>query len=1149
MSGVRTIPDVVRQRQTEASDPDVSAFVAANAGSGKTHVLAQRVIRLLLDGVDPAKILCITFTKAAAANMANRVFERLKTWTALDDVALDQAMRDIGIGHIDAARRARARRLFAETLETPGGLKVQTIHAFCTRLLHQFPFEANVAARFTVLDDRTQHDLLDRATLSILLEAAARPDSTIGRALAAAMTAAADTTFRDVVREAIARHDDILRWIAAAGGIDAAIAELARTLGIDPADTLTQVETDMVDGPILPPSEWPAVAALCGASTASDQNQCARLTRAAAASGAERVEAYQSVFVTAQLEQRKSIITAALAKKYPDLAQRLADEQNRILDLLNRRRAVLCRDRTGALLTVAADVLARYRRDKDRRGMLDYDDLIDKALAMLSSVNPSWVHYKLDLGIDHLLIDEAQDTSPKQWAVISRLVAEFAAGAGARTSKRTIFAVGDEKQSIFSFQGAVPREFDAMRRTFAAAFAPPELGWRYVRFLHSFRSGANVLGAVDRVFSDEEIYVSVTPDDAGVPPHEALPGTPPGLVEIWEPIKADEKREIEGWEAPFDALAETSPQVRLAQQIAATIRAWTARGIRAGDVLILVRQRGPLFETIIRALKDMGIAVAGADRLKLTEHIAIVDLMALADALLLPDDDLSLAIALKSPLFGLNDDQLFALARNRPGTLRAALHARAGDDLAFAAAAARLDRCATAARSQTPFSFYAWLIGPDGGRAAMLARLGSEAADALDEFLELALDYERREAPSLQGFLAWLRAAEVEIKRDMDIARDEVRVMTVHGAKGLEAPNVILADTMTPPAGAYPPRLLALPAAEAAPGTPDRIVWAGARATDVAPVAAARDRALIAAEDEYRRLLYVAMTRAANRLVVCGAEGVRRRPKACWYDLVRDALAPDLVEEPADAGDGTVLRYRRIAAATTEAAAPPRERAEHAIDLPRWLNSAIVAAPAQARAITPSAAHDGTATRALGIAGSGEGLAAALARGQLIHRLMQSLPDIVPERRAEAGERYLARAGAMFSAAERDRFLAEVLAVLADRRFAPLFAPGSRAEVPIVGRISRGARPSLAVSGQVDRLIVTPDAALIADYKTNQPAPRRPQDVPPAYVTQLALYRAVLTKLYRDRPVRAALVWTDVPDLLELSPQVLDGALAHLTSA
>jgi ATP-dependent helicase/nuclease subunit A len=1138
MTTPRTIPDAVARAQIAASDPDVSAWVAANAGSGKTHVLAQRVIRLLLAGVDPARILCITFTKAAAANMANRVFDRLAEWTAFDDYALDDAMRKIGVGTIDAGLRARARQLFALALETPGGLKVQTIHAFCAHLLHLFPFEAHVAARFSVLDEAAETQLLDQLCLAVLLDAAARPESPRGRALTIAIAAAADQTFRDLLGEVISERDKLTAWIEAMGGVEGAIAQLSRALGVGPGDNLERVEAEIVDGPNLPMSGWASVAAIFGASSANDQKQGAHLAEAAAARGLEQIDAYLSVFFSDKGEPRKTLVTGPLAKKYPDLARRLTAEQPRAADLRMRRYAVAVRDRTAALITIAADVIGRYRAEKARRGRLDYDDLIDKTLALLSTTSAQWVHYKLDRGIDHVLIDEAQDTSPKQWNIISRLVGEFTAGAGARDLvKRTIFAVGDEKQSIFSFQGAAPLKFAEMRRHFERAHRESKLEFVHRTFGHSFRSGANVLGAVDEVFRARDIFVSITTDETGVPRHEALPHAAPGLVEIWPLLKPEEKREIEGWDAPFDALTQTSPQVRLARKIAKTIGLWQRQGTRPGEVLILVRRRGPLFEAIIRALKDAGIAVAGADRLVLTEHIAVMDLIALADALLLPDDDLALASVLKSPLFGLDDEQLFRIAWNRKGTLRAALHAKAGDHPLFAEAVARLDHLALAALSETPFVFYARLLNAEGGRKRILARLGHEATDALDEFLNLALDYERGETPSLQGFVAWLRAARASIKRDMEIARDEVRVMTVHGAKGLEARTVILADTTTPPKGWHPPRLLAVPAANAAPGAPDCLIWAGPKNDDIGPMAAARAAALNAAEDEYRRLLYVAMTRAAERLIICGTEGEDRRPEGCWYDLVHDALVAHAAEEPADDGDGMVWRYRKTpakpAVATTAPDTEPRQ-----IAIPPWLMREAQAEPARAAPISPSNAFENTATHR---AADGDARAKALLRGNLVHRLMQSLPDIAPERRAEAARRFLARAGRELSKAEHDDILRQVQAVLNDPNFAALFAPGSRAEMPIVGRL--GKHP---ISGQVDRLAITAEAVLIADYKTNRPAPRTLDEAKnryPGYVTQLALYRAVLVRLYPDRPVRAVLVWTEVPQLMEIPAAALDSAL------
>jgi ATP-dependent helicase/nuclease subunit A len=1131
----------IRELQRAVANPEVSAWVAANAGSGKTHVLAQRVINLLLKGVQPEKILCITFTKAAAANMAKRVFDTLAEWTTLDDGALDAAIRARSAIEPDAARRALARRLFARALETPGGLKVQTIHAFCTQLLHQFPFEANVAARFDVLDETKQTQLLERLTLDVLLAGARAPDSPIGRALDMALTAASDFTFREAVRTAIAAREAVARSVIEAGSIEAAISAMSRQLGLDPAESRDSVEDEFFSRSLIPTSDWPAVAATLEQGAKTDIDQARRFKRVAALSGSDRVEAYLDIFCTEKGEPRKLIVTQAI--KDADLTQRLAAEQSRVCALLDRWRAVICRDRSAALLTIVHEILQRYEDEKQRRGLVDYDDLIDKTLELLRNVDAAWVHYKLDFGIDHLLIDEAQDTSSKQWQIVRGLVAEFTAGAGARAATRTVFAVGDEKQSIYSFQNAAPRDFAEMRRHFERAHQSGRPDFVFREFKHSFRSGANILAAVDAVFSDKAIAASVSSDADGFPPHIALPDTPAGLVEIWDPVEPEKNAEIDGWDAPFDQVSETSARVRLARRIARTVRRLVeagepvgidGRAMRYGDVLVLVRQRGELFESIIRALKNENVDVAGADRLMLTEHIAVMDLMVLADALLLPEDDLALATVLRSPLFGFDDEDLFAIASNRGRLpLRGALDRKAGEKSLFSNAVAILDRFAELAKRETPFAFYAQVLGAGGGRRRFLARLGPEANDALDEFLNLALEYERRETASLQGFLAWLRQARAEVKRDMEIARDEVRVMTVHGAKGLEAPLVILADTMTPPAGPKQPRLLQL--------SRKAVIWAGRKADDSPAMANARRAALTEAGDEYRRLLYVAMTRAADRLIVCGADGERKRPDGCWYDLIRRALDSYLIEETD--GDEKVRRFRKTAvtAITAPAALTKTPTKLERPEFPLWLRQTAPIQSSRPAPLSPSSAFAQDISRAAPEAARDR--QKALQRGQIVHRLMQSLPDLPQAARRPALERYLANAARNLSANEQAEIARQVLGIVEDSNFAEVFAAGSRPEVPIVGRIACTGGEPVLVSGQVDRLTVSADDVLAIDYKTDSIVPAQPENVPAAYVTQLALYRGVLRQIYPAKRVRAALLFSGGPRLIEIPLPVMDAAL------
>jgi ATP-dependent helicase/nuclease subunit A len=779
---------------------------------------------------------------------------------------------------------------------------------------------------------------------------------------------------------------------------------------------------------------------------------------------------------------------------------------------------------------------------------------------MLDRVSSGWVHYKLDRGVDHVLIDEAQDTSPRQWDIVAHLISEFTTGAGARDGiRRTVFAVGDEKQSIFSFQGAAPREFDLRRKSLQSRFEGAGLKFDSVSFNASFRSGSAILQSVDHVFREQTIYRSIHAVENGYPIHQSLGDAGPSLIDLWELQQPDPRQDIEGWQAPFDAVSETSPEVRLAQRVQSEIKSLIAAGtmtgstgkrraLRHGDMLVLVRRRGKAFDAIIQALKRAGIPVAGADRLKLTEHIAIIDLMNLADTLLLPQDDLALAVALKSPLFGLDDNDLFQLAWQRTGSLRSALDEHAGSGGQFETALCRLEACENRFAGETPFTFYAWLLGGDGGRARILGRLGHEANDALDEFLELALAYERKAPASLQGFAAWLRAADTEVKRDMEIARDEVRVMTVHGAKGLEAPVVFLVDTTSSPADTQRLNLIHLPQGNAAPNAPGVVAWAGKKADDPPAVAAARAAMIGETEDEYRRLLYVAMTRAADRLIVGGCMPGNRnevRPLS-WYDLIAKGLAVSgLHMQDAPPPNGVVKRYLRLEdlAPVAGAALPPS--VAPAIVLPAWLRQAALSEAPADSFLRPSDAADDEG-RTIQSGESAELRARALLRGSLVHRLLQSLPDVALERRREIALRYLERNAGGWTGDDREALAAEVLALIGEPRFAALFAPGSRAEVSIVGRLERPGRPPALVSGQIDRLVVTPDEILIVDYKTNHGPPRSVTQAPPAYLRQLALYRAVLAKLYPRRPVRAALLWTETLEMMEISAPALDARLATI---
>ena len=1136
----RVTPRPVRELQRRASNPAASAWVSANAGSGKTHVLVQRVLRLLLDGAPPSAILCLTFTKAAAANMSARVFKRLANWTALDDEALKREIEETGAPADGAAHLSLARRLFARTIETPGGLKIQTIHAFCERLLHLFPFEANVAAGFRVAEERESALLMEEARARAFTIALDSPER--DAAIAGIAREAGAEGFEALLDEALGRRADIARL-----GDDSAYgAALRVALGLSDEDTVVSIKTEITRAMPL----WAGWAEELTQGSANDRALADRLLLAGRAHDLdEKVAAYLAAFFTDDGEgkprggETRGLITQSLAKRLPDLPRRLGDEQSRLVGLREKLRAARSVERSLALVDVARAALDEYARAKSARGLLDFDDLIARSRTLLDRADAAWVLYKLDAGIDHILVDEAQDTSAPQWAILNRLCDEFLSGEGARARRRTFFAVGDEKQSIFSFQGAAPRMFSQTRRDLERRHREAGLDFDFVRLALSFRSAPRLLEGVDRVFAAEVVWRGLTEDDEPPPRHGAFHADPPGMIELWEPIKAAKAGEREDWRMPVDIASPEDPPVVLAKRIAEVIRSWLApdsservrdaetrqlRRVGAGDVIILVRSRSAFFEAMIRALKEARIKTAGADRLILRESLAAMDLIAVGRCALCPEDDLALAEALTSPLGGLCDNALLALAPGRKGSLAQALLETS--DANLAPARRRFETWRRRALTESPYAFYARLLGEDEGRRALLARLGPEAADAIDEFMARALAHEHESAPSLPVFLAEIEQADVAIKRDMESGGDSVRVMTVHAAKGLEAPIVFLPDTCSAPHARHDAKLIDL---SSGVDEPQLLVWAARKTEDAPALAAARQRARQAAAGEHRRLLYVALTRAAQRLIIAGYEGVKGRPQDNWHDLIRAGLGEALQPAPSPWSEDEMIW--RLGEPPPGEEVAPRRAEPVASPEPGWLRapSPPEAAPAP---LTPSSAAKFGAKRAS---------RARREAGTLAHALLQHLPEVPAERRREAAERFLDSRAGILSARERESTIEQTLAALALPQLEPLFATGSRAEVSVAGAIPRFGSPDLTFAGRIDRLAVGEDAVWIADFKSGESS-LSPHAA--AYVAQLALYRAALAPLYPDRPIRALLVWLGDAQAIEIAPPTLDAALAAIAT-
>jgi ATP-dependent helicase/nuclease subunit A len=1167
------IPPDTLEQQALASDPENSAWVSAHAGSGKTHVLAQRVIRLLLDGAEPGKILCLTYTKAAAANMSNRVFAELGAWTALADEELAEAIRKVEGRAPGRSRLLRARRLFAAALETPGGLKIQTIHAFCEAILHRFPLEANIAGHFEMLDSQMESALVAEARRDLLTGIGSGEDAGLAAAFETVLSIGGESGLDQLLSEIVARRDDLRAFVdeIGCGSSDALFAEFGFKPGDTPDRVIAVVWPDAYfDMALAKAIEARAMAA--GKTTAA--NFAAELKALCEqADPQSRFDELCRCFLTKgkhglKPKSTRNIMAKGVAEHFPELADEFARFAGALLELSDRVALLRMLEATRAALVIADVLIGRYERLKAARGFLDFNDLIRRTVHLLarSDVGP-WVQYKLDRGIDHILIDEAQDTSPEQWQVVRKMAAEFFAGLSARDNvRRTIFAVGDEKQSIYSFQGADPEAFALNGYAFRRQVLDGEGRFEQVRLQRSFRSTEDVLLAVDRVFASVEARQGLTRDEEDIV-HTTIRAGEPGYVEIWPLIEPTAVTEPDDWTEAIDHAS--APSVTLAEQIAATVRQWIDTGetiegkgrrLRPGDVLVLVRKRDRFVNALSRALKEKSIAVAGADRLSLPGHIAVQDLVALGRVALQPGDDLSLAALLKSPVFGLTEQELFALAWNRgERSLLSVLHARAHGDPKLAGIVEKLDRWRNEAAFKPVFEFYAGVLARDGVRSAMIARLGPAAGEILDEFLSFCLAVERTGLPGLESFLATLESAGPDIKREMDQVRDEVRIMTVHSAKGLEAPVVFLVDGGSRPfSDSHLPRLI--------PYTAQNGSWEGrgflwrassdlANGVSQTVNAALREKA----EEEYRRLLYVGMTRAEDRLIVCGYRGKMKPHDGIWHNLVNAALAgaPESSIRRHPAVDTDVIRHQVSGAriATTEPASEPEDKSPAPVfgelpDLPKGFGEELP------RPLSPSGASlligetdepelPATAASALDKEAAP---AFAIERGLAMHRLLQTLPDLPEADREAAARRYLARIGAGWREEDRERAWASVASILGNARFAPIFAPGSRAEVSIMGTLDIRARPR-AISGKIDRLAISEKEVLLVDYKTDRQPPAHAADVPEAYLLQLALYRALLQPLYPGRPVVAALLFTETPRLVPLPAEAMDSALARLTRA
>jgi len=1028
--------------QRLASDPEYSVYVSASAGTGKTKILCDRFLRLMLSGSPCENILCVTFTTAAAAEMAERIRLKLQKWKKIDDNELVHELTELTGDAPQEKQIKLARTLDDKFLANLSKVKIQTLHSFCMDVLRCYLSPEQPMATFEILDSYQRKKFLKEAMTSII------NNSDMQKSI---NTLACFYDYAGVLRllsKIALNRSKFMQFISRYKNEDelnnAIYDDHSASPSISPEELLQNFWQQL-------PDEIFTIAERLNASGKAQLKQ-ALIERSPSL--------FKAFFFTQEGDPRKKLLLADYMRKFPDDLALLMQESERFSTFENAYNAQISAQANAAITNLAYAALNEYEAIKLREGYLEYDDLLLKTIELLqTSEQAASVLYSLDYRIDHILVDEAQDLSPEQWEIIKLVSVEFFAGDGARELTRTIFVVGDYKQSIYSFQGADPEIFKAMKDYFRQQVTAAEQKWKEVDLEVSFRTTAPVLSSVDKIFPTTHI------------PHRQGQGH----VEVLELIAKADKTEVEGgWVLPEMQPASKSPRHNLADSITQSIASWIAKGrllaghsrpVSPGDIMILVRKRSNFTKILSASFSKLGIACVNQDSIRLANELIAHDLLALAKFILLPTDDFNLACLLKSPVIGVDEDTLFKYAYDRQASLYEALDTET---------CAYLDTLIAKAQSLQLYEFFASLLEIDGKRLTFVSRFGARANYILDQFLEAVLRYESKYISTLSGFVEWMEKGGAEEQKVHMQVKNAVRIMTVHSAKGLQAPIVILADAAS---------------SEQVPH--EQIFWQdgkfymalsqehGLNSNKIEQVKELykRERA-----EESKRLLYVAMTRAEDELYVAGWDNQFKN--SSWHKTIADS----------DSNHRHMEKYAQVQS----------EQNSEVTLLPDYIN--------QIPRLNKTSGQRINATRAA------EVQTTAMLRGEIIHDLLHKLPMI--SNQSSYIQAFKTKHKESFSPSELDDIYDKVTKIL--MLYPDIFASNTQSEVAITRKTADGT----SIAGRIDKLVFSGDTIKIIDFKSDMATTDRSK-----YSKQLNFYANLLKEIYPEHKLETYLLWIESAEL------------------